>query len=261
MNCAQAQKLIRPFLEHSIPDHELSQFLEHVRYCPDCYDELGIYLAIGETLKSDNEKEDTQSYNFRDRLHKEIEDSEALLRAHRSQAIIRQCLILVGLMIVGMLVFTGIRQRKHPDLPAWETEMLSEAVEEEAVEETAAQETESKETEPRETESRETAVQETEMQGNKKQKTQGKEAAQETSKKEETAAQETSKKEAAAAQETSKKKEAAAQETSKKEETAAQGTAKKEEKAAQETSKNKGQGKKSKDIVKNTEADVKNASD
>ena len=147
MNCAQAQKLIRPFLEHSIPDHELSQFLEHVRYCPDCYDELGIYLAIGETLKSDNEKEDTQSYNFRDRLHKEIEDSEALLRAHRSQAIIRQSLIIVGLMIVGMLIFTGIRQRKHPDLPAWETEMLSEAVEEEAVEETAAQEMESKETE------------------------------------------------------------------------------------------------------------------
>ncbi len=210
MNCAQAQKLIRPFLEHSIPDHELSQFLEHVRYCPDCYDELGIYLAIGETLKSDNEKEDTQSYNFRDRLHKEIEDSEALLRAHRSQAIIRQSLIIVGLMIVGMLIFTGIRQRKHPDLPAWETEMLSEAVEEEAVEETAAQETESKETEGKETEARktenrETAVQETEMQGNTKQKTEGKEA-------------------------------------------------------AQVTSKNKEQGTKSKDIVKDTEANVKNAS-
>ena len=123
MKCAQAQKLIKPFLDHVLPDHELAQFLEHVRSCPDCYDELGIYLAIGETLKNEDENEDPDDFDFRRRLQKEIRDSENLLRIHRSQAWIRRGLVLSAVLILGLLVYTGFSQMRDPELPAWETEL------------------------------------------------------------------------------------------------------------------------------------------
>ena len=123
MKCAQAQKLIKPFLDHVLPDHELAQFLEHVRSCPDCYDELGIYLAIGETLKNEDENEDPDDFDFRRRLQKEIRESENLLRIHRSQAWIRRGLVLSAVLILGLLVYTGFSQMRDPELPAWETEL------------------------------------------------------------------------------------------------------------------------------------------
>ena len=136
MNCAQAQKLIKPFLDHALPDHELAQFLDHIRTCPDCYDELGIYLAIGETLKNDDENEDPDDFNFRERLKKEITSSENMLRIHRSQAWIRRGIVLTAVLILGLLVYTGLRQMRNPERPAWETELeeLSEAVTEKVTE-------------------------------------------------------------------------------------------------------------------------------
>ena len=126
MKCAQAQKLIKPFLDHSLPDHEMSQFLEHVASCQDCYDELGIYLAINETLKNDNDRNEPENYNFRDRLKKEIGQAEAELRMRRSRVWITGGLTVVTVMIMGLLIYTGIRQMEHPALPTWETEQLSE---------------------------------------------------------------------------------------------------------------------------------------
>ena len=123
MKCAQAQKLIKPYLDHTLPDHELSQFLEHIKGCRDCYEDLEIYLAISETLKNDDERSDPEDFDFHAKLQRELENSENKLRIIRSQAWIARGVLVAAVFIIGLLVYTGLQQRRNPDLPAWETEM------------------------------------------------------------------------------------------------------------------------------------------
>lgn len=54
MKCLEAQNLIRPFLEKKLTDEELAGFLEHVRDCPGCREELELYTAVYSSMGEDS---------------------------------------------------------------------------------------------------------------------------------------------------------------------------------------------------------------
>jgi hypothetical protein len=51
MNCEEATRCIKPFIEGKIEKDELAGFLQHVEGCKDCYEELDIMYIVSEGLE------------------------------------------------------------------------------------------------------------------------------------------------------------------------------------------------------------------
>jgi len=57
MNCREAQSLLIPFIEEQLEVEQLDAFLNHVRTCTDCYDELEVYyIALSGARQLDNDE-------------------------------------------------------------------------------------------------------------------------------------------------------------------------------------------------------------
>lgn len=50
MDCKEAKNRVNGYIEGTLTDKECSEFIEHVRSCPDCYEELETYFIIGYAL-------------------------------------------------------------------------------------------------------------------------------------------------------------------------------------------------------------------
>ena len=50
MDCKEAKNRVNGYIEGTLTNKECTEFIEHVRSCPDCYDELETYFIIGYAL-------------------------------------------------------------------------------------------------------------------------------------------------------------------------------------------------------------------
>ena len=46
MKCEEALTKIEAYIDHTLSGRELEEFLEHVKSCRECYDELETYYII-----------------------------------------------------------------------------------------------------------------------------------------------------------------------------------------------------------------------
>ncbi len=73
MTCREARKLIIPFIHDELSMEETRDFLQHVRSCKACMDELEIYYIVEVGMdKSDSEDID---YNLTAALNSHIRES------------------------------------------------------------------------------------------------------------------------------------------------------------------------------------------
>ena len=93
MNCVNAQRLIRPYLEGILSDRELEEFLDHVESCKACFGELELYFSIYRTLNNVDEKGD---YNYASKLRERLEQSRKYLRIRRRNKAIKVVVILAA---------------------------------------------------------------------------------------------------------------------------------------------------------------------
>lgn len=98
MTCREARKLIIPFIHDELSIEETRDFLQHVRGCKGCMDELEIYYIVDVGLdKSDNEDMD---YNLK-----------AALNSHIREAYQRILIIFIGRVLkysINTLMFFGV---------------------------------------------------------------------------------------------------------------------------------------------------------
>ena len=123
MNCMEAQKLLQPYLNHELSDRQLEAFLDHIESCRDCYEDLELYFAIRETLSDSEETSDESPHQS---LKRHLEMSRANLRLRKARTMIERGLVVLGILLVGVLVYFGLTQHRRDMKPAWETEELSE---------------------------------------------------------------------------------------------------------------------------------------
>lgn len=71
MTCLEAQSNIMAFIEKKLPDDKVTDFVRHMRYCPNCSEELEIYytLIVGIRQVDNNEE---LSHNFKKDLDNEL---------------------------------------------------------------------------------------------------------------------------------------------------------------------------------------------
>ena len=98
MTCREARKLIIPFIHDELSMEETRDFLQHVRGCKACMDELEIYYIVEAGLdKSDGEDID---YNL-----------TAALNSHIREAYQKIFILFIGRVLkyyINTLMFFGV---------------------------------------------------------------------------------------------------------------------------------------------------------
>ena len=71
MTCREAERLVMPYINGSITDGELKEFLKHIETCEECREELEIYFTVDVGIRQLNQG--TGTYNIlelsRQRVH------------------------------------------------------------------------------------------------------------------------------------------------------------------------------------------------
>lgn len=73
MTCREAQRLIMPYINGTITDEELAEFLKHIDSCPECREELEIYYTVDVGIRQLDEE--TGIYNIKGALETALEVS------------------------------------------------------------------------------------------------------------------------------------------------------------------------------------------
>ncbi|MDO4475840.1 MAG: zf-HC2 domain-containing protein [Lachnospiraceae bacterium] len=111
IDCVQAERMIRLYLEDRLSAAERERFIEHVARCESCRGELEIDLAIYQALSEDGKPEHKCSYDFEKLAIEHLEQSRQQVRSQRrSRKLERATLTLavLALVVIGA-VWAGIR--------------------------------------------------------------------------------------------------------------------------------------------------------
>ncbi|MCI8417458.1 MAG: zf-HC2 domain-containing protein [Lachnospiraceae bacterium] len=82
MTCKEAMQYIMPYINDEMTDKEVEAFLEHIKGCRECYEELEVYYTIYAGLAQlDNDSDDFDMHNL---LERALQESRDRVRRHRN---------------------------------------------------------------------------------------------------------------------------------------------------------------------------------
>ena len=108
MNCRETQQMIYRYLNNDLDERELQAFLDHVRECPSCYEELEIYYSVQEAIEY-LEDDGRGAMNPAQLLKYELEDKRRGLRRHKLFRSFQALLLLAA--FAGIVMTTVIQVR------------------------------------------------------------------------------------------------------------------------------------------------------
>lgn len=73
MNCQNAQSMVLNFINNKLDKEETKEFIEHIRDCKDCWEELEIYYVMLIGLKQLDEGEELVT-DFKEKLQSEVDN-------------------------------------------------------------------------------------------------------------------------------------------------------------------------------------------
>ncbi len=103
MTCLEAQSNIMAFVDKKLPDDKISDFVRHMRYCPNCAEELEIYytLIVGMRQLDNNEN---LSHNFKKDLNDELTKIDNRVKNAKRFKISTFSIVFVA-MVIGVMIF------------------------------------------------------------------------------------------------------------------------------------------------------------
>lgn len=104
------EEMIPRYLEGSLSEGELSDFLQHMNHCRSCYEELETMYMLDRTLRYLDEDADSSSLQFAQQLRREMQRSRRELRFARIwRRVMRLVMVIaIALALLALLDFTGI---------------------------------------------------------------------------------------------------------------------------------------------------------
>lgn len=101
MKCEEVLTKIDAYISDEMSYKEMEEFLDHIKDCPDCYDELETYYTISIGTKY-LEEEKLESYNIPKMLKEDLREKEKFVR--RRHLLIRTALIFGLVFAVGIAI-------------------------------------------------------------------------------------------------------------------------------------------------------------
>lgn len=74
MNCKETQRLLVPYINGDLEEKEEGEFVRHVRRCPECYEELGVYATVFAGIRQLDGAE--EEIDYRTLVEDTLENSE-----------------------------------------------------------------------------------------------------------------------------------------------------------------------------------------
>lgn len=106
MNCQNAQSMVLNFINNKLDKDETKEFIEHVRDCKDCWEELEIYYVMLVGLKQLDEGEELAE-DFRKKLQNEVDSRYVEIeREQKRQYAVKIATVLVAsVILIWMFVY------------------------------------------------------------------------------------------------------------------------------------------------------------
>lgn len=108
MDCKTVQQNIMPYIERKLSDRETEEFIEHVRGCEACSEELEVYFTIYYALEQ-LDKEDHDIYNIKEVLKKDLAQAEERVKKRNIMRFYRRLLMTLTGIVAGILLITGVQ--------------------------------------------------------------------------------------------------------------------------------------------------------
>ena len=106
MRCEHAMQMMDMYLKDELSPKELESFLEHIKTCSDCYDELETLFTITVGIKY-LEEEHHESYNIPQMLRDDLKKKDHKLKKRKEFHRLIWNLVLV--VLIGVAAFFIIR--------------------------------------------------------------------------------------------------------------------------------------------------------
>jgi len=100
MKCEKVQESVDAYIRHTLPDREQREFIEHVKQCAECYNELETYFIVDQAIQYLDEELE-ESYNIKQLLDEDL-DKRLVKLKHKSFAIRALIIIAVGLGVTAV---------------------------------------------------------------------------------------------------------------------------------------------------------------
>lgn len=105
MDCYDAEGLISGYINRTLPTDELELFLEHIRECPDCYEELETQFIVNEAMNQLSEDRETD-LDFQDLLEQDLKKAEKhVMHNHIQRSVVFVTFFLIALAATGVVFF------------------------------------------------------------------------------------------------------------------------------------------------------------
>ncbi len=88
MDCREAQSLINQFIDDRMDDDTAKAFIEHVRKCPSCYDDLEVNYTVMTVIRLLEDGDET--LNLPKQLDRKIEEKELKIQQHHRSWMMRR---------------------------------------------------------------------------------------------------------------------------------------------------------------------------
>ena len=108
MDCKTAQQMITSYIKRELTDRELEGFIEHIRECKECYEELEIYFTIHFALQKLDEDKNV-SYNIQKMLKDDLKASERRVHRRRVARYYKYALVILAQSVLILALLTRLQ--------------------------------------------------------------------------------------------------------------------------------------------------------
>lgn len=106
MDCIEVQGLMNQFIDDKLDEKTLTEFLEHVKHCPSCYDDLEATYTVMAVLRLLDDEEETPE--LLRALDRRIEEKENWLKQQRRNHFLKKVVGLLAGLAAVFLIFSMI---------------------------------------------------------------------------------------------------------------------------------------------------------
>lgn len=108
MECREAERNVQKYIAGKLSDRECAAFIDHVRHCSSCYDELETYFTIDYALRPGEEDTAGKSFDMKRVIEANLADTEDRLRRARTAGRFMNVFMIIaeaGLLLTALFKF------------------------------------------------------------------------------------------------------------------------------------------------------------
>ncbi len=105
MDCKRAENLVSAYINRDMSLNELKEFIDHVKNCSSCYDELQTYFTVYFAMEHLENGESNPSYNMNNVLLEDIKNRERYVKRESiRRALLASVCVFVTLLALFLLL-------------------------------------------------------------------------------------------------------------------------------------------------------------